>query len=623
MPDPKTFACVAAALVAVAVSFGGARADGTRTPVTSAAALPQFTYPVAGPPSALLTADTATFAPFGAKVAADIDGVLNAYDVRDHAALRDLLEEKLELELLSGTQDAQALDTIRQMRDVEDKPEARLTAGVLESAIVAARAATGATNGAAFTAAFTARYADALAALPWNVVGPSLEETKSTEEILTPALLIGNLRAKLDPAAAATHALDNAAAAQVVTSRYDIDVVLPLAGPTVETIAALAAKHAQHKPDIWPAREVTLDARDDLTPVRIAVWDSGCDVRLFPHQLYTDPAPGRFDPHGLAFDVNGFPAHGYLEPLTLAQHAAVTRGLALLDGYSDLLQSIDSPAARAVRRTYAALEPADVPAFLHDITLASYYAHGTHVAGIALRGNPAARLVVDRITFDDKTIPTPPSEALDRRVAADELTEVAYLRARHVRVVNMSWSGQASDDEAILEKNGLGGNAAQRAALANRLFAIERAGLYAALKSAPGILFVTVAGNRNTDTGFTGEIPASFALPNLLVVGAVDQAGDETTFTSTGKTVAVDADGYAVESVVPGGGLVRMYGTSAAAPAAANLAAKLLALDPALTPEQTIALIRAGATASGDGRLHDIDPWRSVAILRRTYLARR
>jgi subtilisin family serine protease len=102
----------------------------------------------------------------------------------------------------------------------------------------------------------------------------------------------------------------------------------------------------------------------------------------------------------------------------------------------------------------------------------------------------------------------------------------------------------------------------------------------------------------------------------LLVVGAVDQAGDETSFTSYGKTVRVDADGYEVESVVPGGRHIKMSGTSSASPAVTNLAGKLLALDPALTPEQTIALIRAGATASADGRRHNIDPKRSVQLLR-------
>jgi subtilisin family serine protease len=296
--------------------------------------------------------------------------------------------------------------------------------------------------------------------------------------------------------------------------------------------------------------------------------------------------------------------------------------VAFLEGYSDLQESIDSPAATSVRKQLIALSSAEVPAYFQNLSFAADYSHGTHVTGIALRGNPAARLVVGRITFDYKLIPTAPTEELARRAAADDQLYVDYFRAHHVRVVNMSWGGTPANDEAALEKNNIGKDATERKAIAAKLFAIERKGLYDAIKSAPGILFVCAAGNSDGDSGFTESIPASFDLPNLLVVGAVDQAGDETSFTSYGKTVLVDADGYHVESRIPGGARVRLSGTSMASPNVANLAGKLIALDPALTPEQTIDLIRRGATATPDGRRHNIDPKRSVALLRQR-LARR
>ena len=179
----------------------------------------------------------------------------------------------------------------------------------------------------------------------------------------------------------------------------------------------------------------------------------------------------------------------------------------------------------------------------------------------------------------------------------------------------MSWGGGPQDDESALEKNGMGKDAADRKAIAAKLFAIERDGLYNAIKNAPEILFICAAGNADSNSTFNEDIPSSFKLPNLVAVGAVDQAGDEASFTSYGPTVLVDANGYQVESVVPGGAKLRMSGTSMASPNAVNLAAKLIALDPKLTPEETIHLMVEGSTPSADGRRHNLNPKRSIELL--------
>jgi subtilisin family serine protease len=578
--------------------------------------LPRFNYPIAGTATGLLTSDDATFNVFAAKVQADVDSVLSDYEIQDRATLRRLLSVRLQLQLLAGNEDKAALETAARIRDLEDKPDARLLSGLQTRAMIEAHAATGQTSGPAYEQAFATDYAASLKPLPWAIVGNRIKEAKSSAEIITPALILGSVQAAIEPALAKSHQLSNDLAWGLIGDRLLLQDILPLKAETVAVLTQEVAANNVEKPDIWEAREVTLTAASKLTPVKVAIWDSGSDLSLFPGRVYTDPhpAPGG-DPNDLAFDLKGFPTHGYLLPLDAPQQEQYPGMRDELKGFSDLQLSIDSTEATALKQKLASMSAAQIPAFIEQLEFFSIYSHGTHVAGIAARGNPAVRLAVGRITFDWHNIPLAPSEELSRRTAADDQAYVDWFRSNHIRVVNMSWGGGPEDYETALEKNGIGKDAAERKAIATKLFTIERNGLYDAIQSAPGILFICAAGNADSNSSFNEMIPSSFKLPNLLTVGAVDQAGDEASFTSYGDTVLVDADGYQVESVLPGGYKVRFSGTSMASPNTVNLAAKLIALDPELTPVQTIHLIVAGATTSKDGRRHNIDEKQSVDLL--------
>ena len=577
--------------------------------------LPRFNYPIAGTATALLQSDDATFNAFAAKVKTDVDSVLTDYDIQDHATMRGLLNVRLALQLLAND-DKAALATLPQLRDLEDKPDAKLLSGLRTEAMIDAHASTGQTSGPAFDQAFAKAYAASLQPLPWPVVGNRIKESKSSAEIMSPALVLGGVQAGIEPALAKTHQLSNDLAWALIADRLALKQLLPLKEPTLAVLSKDVADHNVQKSDIWQAREVTLTAADKLTPVNVAIWDSGSDLSLFSGRDYTVPSPGAgADPHDIAFDLEGLPTHGYLLPLDAKQKEQFPSMVAALKGFSDLQLSIDSPEATALKKKLSSMSASEVPAFLEELEFFSIYSHGTHVAGIASRGNPAIRLAVGRITFDWHNIPLAPTEELSRRAAADSQAYVDWFKANHIRVVNMSWGGGPQDDEQALEKNGIGKDAAERKATAKKLFAIEREGLYNAIKSAPGILFICAAGNADSNSGFNEMIPSSFKLTNLLTVGAVDQAGDEASFTSYGDTVLVDANGYQVESVLPGGAKVRFSGTSMASPNTVNLAAKLLALDAKLTPEQVIHLIVAGTTPSEDGRRHNIDEKRSVDLL--------
>lgn len=590
--------------------------DPTRTVVRTQDDLPRFTYPVNGTASALLTADDATFATFADSVAADIETMLTRYQIEDHATQRGLLSTKSQIEILRG-RNADALKTLARIRALEDKPDAKLLSGLRTEAMLEAAAQAKAGSGPAFEEAYARAYAAKLAPLPWAVVGTRLKEAKASAQIVSADLIVGQAQANLDPAVAQSHQLSNELAWGLIGLRFALKQVVPVKAATFRVLAAeVAAKNVQ-KPDIWEAREVTLTAADTLTPVNVAIWDSGTDVALFPDRLYTDPHPTpQTDPHGIAFDLQADPTHGYLFPLTPEQTALYPTIRSELKGLSDLQLSIETPEADAVKAKFASLKPDQVPTYLEQLGLFGNYVHGTHVAGIAARGNPAIRLAVARITFDWKNVPDKPTEELARRSAAAAQATVDWFRRNRIRLVNMSWGGTPVAYEDALEKNGVGKDATERKALAKKLFGIERDGLYAALKSAPDILFVCAAGNADSDSGFEETMPAGFDLPNLLVVGAVDQAGDEASFTSYGTTVRAHASGYQVESYFPGGTLIRESGTSMASPNTVNLAAKLLALDPSLTPARLTELIVAGGTRSEDGRRNNIDPKRSVELLK-------
>ena len=181
----------------------------------------------------------------------------------------------------------------------------------------------------------------------------------------------------------------------------------------------------------------------------------------------------------------------------------------------------------------------------------------------------------------------------------------------------MSWGEAQRDAEQSLERNGIGKDAEERRQIARQVFSLQKNGLYDAIKNAPNILFICAAGNADTDVEFDQDIPSSFDLPNLLVVGAVDQAGDPTSFTSFGKTVQVYANGFEVDSYVPGGERMKMSGTSMASPQAANLTGKLLAVDPTLSPPEVIELIKKGADrkTAGDASFLLMNPKRTVEML--------
>jgi hypothetical protein len=587
--------------------------------------LPRHSYKIEGKISELVKSSEA-FAPLAAELRKNIEADLSKYEIADKSTLLRWIATLVYLDMFEGKYDS-ALDGISRQRELEDKPAAKLTTGLFgEPTIAALRASGGDPANPVFKKVLRRELTAKVNALPWDIVQDEIEQLKGVLELFGENVLLGLIETQMQPGVDKTGELSDELAMQLVNIRGMIALVLPVKQDIVDVLSEKIASHRTEKKDIWQERSVTLTGNDDGHPVLLAIWDTGVDVSVFANILFTNPHEEQNgedsdgngfidDVHGIGYDMWWKKSHHILYPLGDAGDRTQEM-LADVKGFFDIQAAVDSPEAGRTKEKFSAMGPDELKSFLEDFMRCALYVHGTHVAGIAVDGNPYARLLVARMEEDYHSIPRPPTKELAADMAGAFKQTVDYFKTHGVRAVNMSWGIVLRETESQLERNGIGETAAERAEMAREIFAIMKDGLYSAIKSAPEILFVNAAGNADEDVAFSEDYPAAFDLPNVLAVGAVDQTGNETNFTSFGERVRVYTNGFEVDSFVPGGKRMAFSGTSMASPNAINLAAKLLALDPSLQPQQIIELIEAGATKSeGSKELLLIHPKRTMELL--------
>ena len=570
--------------------------------------IPRFSYTITEPLEKVVR-DKVAFAQVMTKIRADMESVLSQYDIADKASQRAYLSALVQLDFLSGNYDA-ALAGSEKIRALEEKPADKLLSGMRMRAMVAAAKQTGGINTPPYFDAVAKAIRAELDDYPFAVISNDVKRFKAGSETIGEGVILGNVRDVLQTTLDKTGALSSDFAPGLIGARYALEAALPLKQTLISTYTAYLDKNKVEKADIWAARDVVLSPTAKYKPVNVSVWDSGVDTKLFAKNLLTDT---KGKPVLIAYDIASRPDTGELFPIPTALQPKLPEMLLRTKGFSDLQSNIDSPEASEVKRFMSTLKPEEFKPTIEQLGLTGNYVHGTHVAGITMAGNPFARLAVARLSFDYKLQPDPcPSMEMSVRTAKSYQAYADFFKRNKVRVVNMSWGGSVKDVEEGLEKCGIGKSAEERQKTARELFEVEKAGLTKAFASAPGVLFITAAGNSNSDSSFGEVIPSSIVLPNLLTTGAVDKAGDEASFTSYGSTVAVHANGYQVVSYLPGGSRVALSGTSMASPNVANLAAKLLAVKPSLKPTEVIAIIRETAETSSDGRRKLINPSKAL-----------
>lgn len=190
--------------------------------------------------------------------------------------------------------------------------------------------------------------------------------------------------------------------------------------------------------------------------------------------------------------------------------------------------------------------------------------HGTHVSGtLAAVGNNGVGVV--GVNWNARIMVLKILDSRGRGSVRAATESIYYAVAQGAKVINASWGG---------------GEFAQ-----SLLDAIRYA-------NSRGVVFVAAAGNQGSNDDRVPEYPASYRLPGMLSVAAVDRSGNIPRYSNYGAgTVDVAAPGDSILSALPGTyGL--LSGTSMAAPYVSGVVALLAGAHPDWTAEQLTHAVR-------------------------------
>lgn len=367
----------------------------------------------------------------------------------------------------------------------------------------------------------------------------------------------------------------------------------------------------------FPALDLT--GASDAAEVVVGVWARGVRAESFPGRLFTSPIEqpnGRDDDgNGQIDDVHGVVATtaGTNMDLLGAQGREAAGREADLRGVMENecgQWTADAQRIWRAEQSSRGFERAALDRSLEDV---AGWALGTHGASVLLEGNPFARLAVFRSQW--RPVLTDEALVVDRR----HVEAIAdFVRRHRVRVV-LTDSAQSLEDFENDLRHGDDLSLSEGAVHARARVLLDRAleRWRWLLAACADTLFVVPSGNG--DESENGEVPTTLDAPNLVIVGSVDALGYPATCPgASGGRVTVHDLGVGVEGAFPSGARVPLPGTARSAARVASTAAKLIALDPSLTPARTIAAIVQTAdpvTAPYAGRIANAE--RAAAQVRR------
>lgn len=192
-------------------------------------------------------------------------------------------------------------------------------------------------------------------------------------------------------------------------------------------------------------------------------------------------------------------------------------------------------------------------------TIACLSDNGAGVAGISWQCRIMPVRVLARIVNNANT-----SDVRGTGSSADIAAGIRWAVDHGARVINMSLGGPV---DTFVERDAV------------------------AYAVAHGVVVCAAMGNNGT--GAEDSFPAAY--PDVIAVGAIDQADRRAGFSQTGPHIDLCAPGVNILSTVWNNGFTTMSGTSMATPHVAGVAALILSIKPSLTAPQCADILRQTA----------------------------
>ena len=249
--------------------------------------------------------------------------------------------------------------------------------------------------------------------------------------------------------------------------------------------------------------------------------------------------------------------------------------------------------------------------FLRSMVIYSNFMHGTHVAGIAVKGTTDARLLTVKLNtagsssmLRAKTGEIKSDGMLLKenwrseeyllflvQSHVDMLTDiVGYLDGHNADVANLSFGlsyEHARDIVAEAISYDIFGRRRDIEKMTKALLDVFMVEGRKMVKRAPDTLFVLAAGNEGTNNDLFEAFPANINAENTITVGATFKDYGLASFSNYGaQTVEIAAPGVSIRSAVPGNEYLDVSGTSQAAPLVAKVASMVKDGNPSLSPKQ-------------------------------------